>query len=434
VVFPSLYFLSLGLPSLFFASGFESDDLLLKPDYIAPVNQYAALLLITFYLGYILAEYAIRAHARKKDSQAAKHPVPPELSHDRAGTLPPLVGETSCNLVVLVSVGMLLAGILMTGWDKFWEGSFVRGTGQWDAPQFQDYFLLVVEACLINSTITAGVIRAWFPAKRLWIAPAAWCLMVAPGGSRGTLIPFTLFLTASVVAGKKTSVKKMVGIALLTLVSVMYIGLVRPRYVGLVDFAGSLGAGEEALATAPDPIVAVSSLETTTATFWVARDMDHRNIPGQIWRILSPVPSFIIGQDIAATNLIAYIGHVGGNQGNPFPVLGEMYMFFGWGGVSLGLFVGFVMALLFEKTRRAHPGAYPSALLWPALYSACVYAGIMSLHSGLRTTSRLPLWAVIWYLCFIMGVAILREPLLRGGDSIRVQFAGRRWVGNGVIR
>jgi hypothetical protein len=154
---------------------------------------------------------------------------------------------------------------------------------------------------------------------------------------------------------------------------------------------------------------------------------------GQIWRILSPVPSFIIEQDIAATNLVAYIGHVGGNQGNPFPVLGEMYVFFGWGGVFLGFFAGFVMALLFEKTRRTRPGGYPVAMLWPALYSACVYAGIMSLHSGLRTTSRLPLWAAIWHLCFITVVAILREPVLQARNPVCAQFAGRRMIGNRVL-
>ncbi len=435
VVFPTLYLLSLGLPSLFYAFGFGGDDKLLKPDYIPAVNQYASWLLVTFYVGYILAEYAIRAGAKEKNlSKGLEQPARPESCQEGKSALPPFVGETSCNLVFLLSVGALVIGILSTGWEETWEGSMVRGTGQWEAHHFHDYLLLLVQACLINSTITAGVIRAWFPARRLWVAPLAWCLFLAPGGSRGSVIPFALFLTTSVVAGRKTSVMKMGGIALLTLLSVMYIGLVRPRFVGLADFVGSLGSGGEALATVSDPLDAVTSLGTTTATFWVARDIVQRDVVAQLWRILSPVPSFIMEQDIAATNLVAYLGHIGGNQGNPFPVLGEMYVFFGWTGVLLGFIGGFVMAVLFEKSRRSRPDAYPFALLWPSLYSACVLGGIMSLHSGLRTTTRLPLWAIIWFFCFTTAVTVLREPLLKSESLPLFHFIPRRTIGNVVPR
>jgi len=225
---------------------------------------------------------------------------------------------------------------------------------------------------------------------------------------------------------------KMAGVALLTLLSVMYIGLVRPRYVGLSDFVESLGNGSEALAAASDPLNAVTSLDTTTATFWVGRDIVQRDGWAQLGRILSPVPSFIIEQDIAATNLVAYTGHVGGNQGNPFPVLGEMYLFFGWAGVLLGFIGGFIMAVVFEKSRSVRPDAYPFALFWPSLYSSCVLGGIMSLHSGLRTTTRLPLWMIIWYFCFTAAVTVLREPLLVHKNSLSFNIAPRSGIGNVV--
>jgi hypothetical protein len=138
-------------------------------------------------------------------------------------------------------------------------------------------------------------------------------------------------------------------------------------------------------------------------------------------------------QDIAATNLVAYIGHIGGNQGNPFPVLGEMYLFFGWAGVLFGFCGGFVMAVLFEKSRRARPDAYPFALFWPCLYTSCVLGGIMSLHSGLRTTTRLPLWAIIWFFCFTAAVTVLREPLLKDRTFLSFQFARRGMKGNAVV-
>jgi hypothetical protein len=434
-VFPALYLLSIGLPSLFFAFRIGGGDTLLKPDYISPVNQYVMWLLVTAYLGYIAADYAIRARGSLKNRRPLNDNVGSSAdSPKRPSMLPPYVGETACNLVVVMSLVALVAGVLTKGMDEIWEGYTVRGTGQWEAQHFKDYILLVVEACLVNSTITGGVLRAWFPAKRLWIAPLTWCLMVAPGGSRGTLIPFALFLTASIVAGKKTSVIKMVGIGLITLLSVMYIGLVRPRHVGLVDFAGSLGTGQEALANVSDPLDAVSSLQTTTATFWVARDIEQRNVLLQLWRVLTPAPSFVVEQDIAATNLVAYVGHVGGNQGNPFPLIGELYLFFGWWGILLGFFPGFLFAILFEKSRSARPAAYPFALLWPALYTACVFAGIMSLHSGLRTTSRLPIWATVWYFCFITAIGLLREPLLRHRNSRQIRFAERRAIRNSVPR
>jgi hypothetical protein len=435
VVFPVLYLLSIGLPSLFFALGIGGWDPLLKSAYISPVNQYVTWLLATSYLGYIAADYAIRARRSVKfNTLSDENPVISANSLKCPCKLPPYVGQTACNLVVVTSVVALVVGVLTSGWDELWEGYVVRGTGQWEAHHFQDYILLVVEACLVNSTITAGVLRAWFRAKRLWVAPLAWCLMVAPGGSRGTFIPFAIFLTASIVAGRKTSGIKMVGIALITLLSVMYIGLVRPRYVGIVEFAGSLGTGQKALSNVSDPLDAVSSLPTTTATFWVARDIEQRNVLSQLWRVLTPAPSFLVEQDIAATNLVAYVGHVGGNQGNPFPLVGELYLFFGWWGVLLGFLGGFTVAVLFEKSRTARPSAYPSALLWPALYTACVFAGVMGLHSGLRTTSRLPIWATVWYFCFITVVGLLREPLLQHLNSLPARSDERRAIRKSALR
>jgi oligosaccharide repeat unit polymerase len=426
VVFPSLYLLSLGIPSLYWALGLGGGDWLLRPAYIPAVDQYTTGLLVTFYLGYILAEYGMRVRGREKNRRGVSEKAAQSgLRDERRRALPFLLGETTCNVVVLISLVCLVAGFFVIGWEQTWEGSIVRGTGQWEPQGLRAYSLQLAQACLAMSTITAGVIRAWFPRRRLWLVPLAGSLSVAPGGSRGTLLPFVLFLVAGAAAGKKATLKKMVAVGALAVFSAIYIAQVRSQYLGFVNFAESLRHGGDLFADSPDPLNGISTLSTTTTTFWVANGIEDPAEMAALWHLLSPVPSFLSKQDVAATNLVTYLGLGGSNLGIPFPLLGETYLFFGWGGIFLGLFAGFLVGLLFEKCMRAGPDASPLALFWPTLYGTCVLAGITGLHSGSRTATRWPIWAAVWYFCFVAVVGLMRDPVLRNRDFPHLQLRRR---------
>jgi hypothetical protein len=412
VVFPALYLLTPGISSLLYLMGIGADDMLMKPAEIPVVCLYASAIIATFYIGYIMADYVVSARTSQKNLRSQlRQGAGFESKIAVNSRLPALVGEISSSFLVAVSVLALAVTYQVLGWETLWHGSALRGEGQWDAKGVGDYIALVTLGLLMMSTIVAGVISAWFPRRRLWVAPLAWSLFMAPGESRAVVLPFALFVLAAAVAGKKIPLSRMALISLLTVVSVVYIGAVRSRHASLVDFAESLQSGGQTFTSTSDPINGLALLAPTTATFWVAKDIEDPGASGNLWRILSPVPSFLVEQHTAETNLMAYVGHIGGNQANPFPVLGEMYLYFGWAGVMLGFPAGFLLRVIFDRSRRARPDGYPYALLWPSLYTACVLAGITSLHSGLRTATRMPLWAVLYYLGFVAAKWFLRDPM-----------------------
>lgn len=421
-LFPGIYLISLGLPSLENACGFYRHELFFKSNYVSVVNYFVLGFLGFFYMGYLLADSRIAKNEAARLLRVFQFST--SLPGAGVGPVRRRMGAISGvhhNLLCVLALGAFACAFPLLGLERIWEGHIARGSGQWDPWNFNTYLLQLVQACLVMSTLTAGVVRAWQPWRRLWLAPLSWATFLAASGSRATLLPFTLFLLASEAAGRKLTWRKVVLVGLITFFSMTYITEFRPSALGLVNFFETMSEGTSRVKPL-EPLGGVSSLGPTTAVFWISRTTSHHNIVAQVWRLLTPLPSFIVHQDVALTNVLPYVGIYGGNLGVPFSVIGELFFFFGWGGVLFGLVAGFSLAWLFQKCQWARTGQYGS-ILWPLLYIACVFGAIMSVHSGMRTATRLPIWAIVWYFCFSQLANLLRlislgmmGPTVKGGE------------------
>jgi hypothetical protein len=405
-ILPGIYLLSLGLPSLQHASGLYRQELFFKDDYVSHVDYFALGFLGCFCLGCLMADSAfIRYEAAKlrADSHSARaRPSSSSGSPRKSDEGPVRVYHV---LVCVLPVIAFVLAFPLIGIDKMWVGDVARGSGQWEPWDLRTYLVQGIEAWLLMCTLTAGVIHARWRSRSLWLAPVCWAALFASWGSRATLLPFMLFLLASDAAGHKLPWKKIALVGLVTFCSMTFITRYRPGRLGLVNFVQAASEGSRSDETL-DLFEGVSSLGPTTAVFWIAGTVNPHNVADDVWRLVSPLPSFVVHQDIARTNILPYVGIYGGSLGAPFSVAGELFFFFGWRGMFVGLLAGLTMGWLFRKCQSAC-GKAPPSLLWPLLYTACLYGSIMSMHSGLRTATRLPVWALVWYFGFTALARIL---------------------------
>jgi hypothetical protein len=428
-ILPGIYLLSLGLPSLEHACGLTREELFFKAEYVSRVDYFALGFLGLFCAGCLIADSAVlryEAARLTRDSHSAQALTSSDSIHDRNERF---IGMYHALLAVLPVTAFGLAFPLV-GMEKIWVGDVARGSGQWEPWNVQTYLVQAIEACVLMSTLTAGVVRARWGSRTLWLAPVSWSALLASWGSRATLLPFMFFLLASEAAGRKLPWRKVVVVGLVTFFSMTFITNYRPTRLGLVNFfeAVSDRTGNDG---APDLLGGVSSLGPTTAVFWIAGTVNSNNVAEDVWRLVSPLPSFVLHQDIARTNILPYVGIYGGNLGAPFSVAGELFFFFGWRGMFVGFVAGLAMGWLFRKCQSARTGRASPTLLWPLMYIACVYGSIMSVHSGLRTATRMPVWALAWYLGFtaLTRLLILVSRSLSGRD-LPLALRGSRYRGD----
>jgi hypothetical protein len=405
-IVPAIYLMSLGLPALAFSLGLDGREIFLRPEYVEVVSYYTLGLLCTFYAGHLFAGF--RASRR---THAAWQKVPDRSTIGQS--LQPqqaILGEISVAFLLAIGTVALATHAYLAGKERFWEGFVPRGAGQWN-PMGWDYYV----ACfglflLLLSTVTAGLAHGSRARARLWLVPLLFALFLAARGSRGTLLPFFLFVLASETLRKRNSLKKPVAVGVLCLCSVVMISGARSPYLGLTDFFRGLGDTQHDISSM-DALSGFSSLGVTTTVFWISDDITVHGRLGHAWAELTPLPSFIVHQDRRFTDVLPYLGIRDANNAFPFPVVGELYFFFGWLGIFLGFPAGFVVAWIYSQCRRSVPEDYPYGVLWPIIYMVCAFGIIMSVHSGLRTVTRLPLWGFVWYLAFTGTVRFLAAPL-----------------------
>jgi hypothetical protein len=224
-------------------------------------------------------------------------------------------------------------------------------------------------------------------------------MFYAARGSRGTFLPFLLFLFASEVAGRRTSRTRLTAITLVAVATVVFISQVRSTSFGLFNFFTSLQQGSSQV-TSLEPLLGVSSVGANTSVFWISSQTSPDNTLPQMWALLSPLPSYFVHQDIGATSLFPYLGITSTNSNAPFPLVGELFFYFGWWGMAAGVISGFAIGFIYHFCLGTRNIKNLASLVWPLFYVACVMGVIMSMHSGIRTVSRLPIWAFAWYLAF----------------------------------
>ncbi len=412
-ILPAVYLLSLGLPSLSYGLGIRTQDAFFRPHYTAAVSYYSFAMLSIFYLGYIMAEFGRRAKLRDSGLEYSRSERRASLGGSRLRIrwgIDGIYGEISANFLLGIGTLALAIHACVIGRGRFLEGLVPRGDGQWNPLGSQYYLDSFALFLLLMSTITAGLIQAWRPQRRLWVVPLPFALFLAARGSRGTFLPFLLFVLACELVKRTPSLKRVASIGLLCLCSVIIIAEVRSPYLGLADFLQSVRQAPRAV-TEVRPLAGFSSLGVSTAAFWIS---DNMQVEGRLRHVaaeLAPLPSFIVHQDRRFTDILPYLGIRDSGSAFPFPVIGELYFFFGWPGILLAFPAGFGAARLYFCCRSVRPEEYPIAILWPLVYLACIFAVVMSVHSGLRTVTRLPLWALVWYVMFTQAIRFLASPL-----------------------
>jgi hypothetical protein len=395
VVLPGIYVLSLGLPSLGFSlAAYAYVEAWMRSTYIVPVDYYAAVFVVLFYVGF--RWYQGRRGGDVVSSSLARAAIG---SPQRFGAAAASTNLPETNVLCWLSVLLLVcyyAGAVALG---MFAADEVRGAGQWDPLGLANYVFIFGQGGLTVSTITAGILKLRDRRKRLWLVPALTFIAYGATGSRGIVLPFILFLAPSLLNAPARLKRRFLLIVAVCVISAALIPQVRPGSYGFSAFVGGLRSGVQD-AGELSLLRGVSSLETTTITFAIADQAKPPGVIRQLWKLIVPLPSFIVPQDIRLTNIMYYLGESEGLTGAPFPALGELLFFLGWAGLLVALPVGAFSAWLFRKFNASLHQSGREGLLWCLIYLSCTLSTVMSVHDGLRTVTRYPIWAVMWYYGF----------------------------------
>lgn len=403
VIVASIYLICLGLPSMVFAlTPLGQRNLFLGMEYVPLVDFYALGVLSLFYFGFTLAELVNR------ESRGRTVPGrPPRVGriHVESASAPTQHSqpEMAANLLCMIAFASLACFYLSLASQGLLNGDVLRGAGQFNSWNWLEYMMLLGKAGLTMCTLTAGILWARHPLRRLWLVPVASFFMGATTDSRAVALPFLLFLVPSTLMRRAVSGGRLILVAVLCVLSATYLLEVRPSHMGLSGFFKAVGQGANQTERS-GLLGGVSSLEYTTGPFWVSKNAKPQHAIVEVWRLVEPLPSFIVKQNLFVTNMMPYLGVYGGNTGAPFPLLGELYFFFGWWGIGFAFPSGFLLSVAFRRCETALKSAREENLLWPLLYMGFVAGVVDSMHSGLRTITRYPVWAILWSIIFISVV------------------------------
>lgn len=453
-VVPSIFVVSLGLPSLCYALGINDyNRFYIKPEYVSDVNYFALFALLCFYAGVRLADLKGK---RPETRAGRKTKLSPFITNDldapkggfeiasgqfgRGRPFPtsavrPSLGleierqksddKVLANLLCLLATVALACFYLSMRSEGLLDPDVIRGFGQFDSWGLFSYLAQLGTASLLMCVLTAAIARVHRPYLRLWLVPILSSAALGVMGSRGTLLPFLLFLIPSEIKGRIFSKKKLALVAIVCILSAVFIVQARPSHYGLSGFLDNLWQGTTQ-AEAMNPLEGLSSFEITSSVFWIAHQLKPVGAISQIWSLVSPLPSFVVKQDILLTNVLPYFGIYGGNNGTPFPLLGELFFFLSWFGALFGLAAGAVLGWLFRKSNASlfQTSGFRS-FLWPLVYTASIVSAIMSMHQGMRTVTRYPIWAVVWYFGFrgLLSLVNCLRPTRKGLQAAPINSA-----------
>ena len=409
VIVASIYLVCLGLPSVIFAlTPAGKRDPFVGLEYVSVVDLYALAVVLLFFLGFTLAELRNRhSQGRKAVGSYTKSPEGRDIHTDAefAATKNSQY-KTTANLLCVIAFSALACFYFSMRSQGMLNDDVLRGTGQFDSWNWVEYLALLGKGGLLMSTLTAGVLWPRHPYRRLWLVPFASFFMGATTDSRAVLLPFLLFLIPSTLVRRAVFGRRLIAVAVLCVLSAAYLLEVRPSHMGLGGFFKAVGRGpdrDEGVGL----LAGVSSLEYTSGPFWVSNQAKPPHVIAQVWRLVNPLPSFVVEQNLFLTNMMPYLGVYGGNSGAPFPLLGELFFFFGWWGVGFAFPSGFLMSVVFRRCEKSLKTGPQENLLWPLLYMGFVEGMVDGMHSGLRTVTRFPVWAILWSIVFAQSVKLI---------------------------
>ena len=383
-----------GQSFLLLISGERLDDVFLVRRLVPVVQGYVAGCVVAFWIGYHSSRWT---QWRYQDLTTSFQVTPPKVS--------PLA-----ILLVLAAIPAALE-IVNYGTDYvFGQSEFERGHYsrlREDKP-FLEYLRVVGRAPRFPVAMAAGI--AWQRGGRTiyWLVPVLISIPLIAYFSRGMFLPFFVFLLgASFYVSNK---KKLLYLAIATAFAgaSMVTGMAMRKYAertGLGNYS-ELFSGDENLDATPmgssmdKPLVAVvdatNVLSTATKAFELGPIKEGHKVGGYIVSQL-PIPSWVLPADVPPVNLNDDMGLKAESARFPYSLVTEMFVFFGWPGCLLFVFVGFAVG----KTDRLISD--PSMLnrrpyLVAIIYGLMLYFLIRSFHSGLRSSLRPALYVLGAYL------------------------------------
>ncbi|MCB9667003.1 MAG: hypothetical protein H6715_02650 [Myxococcales bacterium] len=278
------------------------------------------------------------------------------------------------------------------GFDNLLE-SFSRSYGQFqETIPWTSFVTRLASALAYPLVATAGV--AWVSSRRslYLLVPALVSVVPVARFSRGMFIPAAVFvLTASIASPRK---KHSVAIGVFAVCCVLgFIMGARLRHqsegfglASIVDYySGSAQTeSDEASSLLRDLLVSTNVMPITSMVFQVGVRAEGDQTLGYLLSQL-PIPSFLLPQWIPYTSLSYDLGWFG--SGYPYPLIGELWVFFGWWGALLFWLIGMVCAKIDARVKWGGINTRYDYVTC-ALYGAMLYFSFRSFHSGMRSALR----------------------------------------------
>jgi hypothetical protein len=389
-----------GQSFLLLINGERLQDVFLVPRLVPVVQGYVAGCVVAFWIGYHTSRWT---QWKYKELTTSFQVTAPKFSPFLA-------------LMVLAAIPAVLE-VVNYGTDYvFGQSEFERGhySRIRDEKPLLEYFRVIGRAPRFPVAMAAGIAWQRLGKARYWVVPVLISIPLVAYFSRGMFLPFFVFLLGAsfYVSNKKKLVYMTIAVAFAGASFVT--GMAMRKYAertGLGNYSELLSGDTNLESTSvgvsmDKPLMALvdstNVLSTATKAFELGPILEGDKVGGYVLAQL-PIPSWTLPESVPPVNLNDDLGLHSDSARFPYSLVTEMYVFFGWPGCILFMFVGFAVGktdrLISDKTML---GQRP--YLVAIIYGLVMYFLIRSFHSGLRSSLRpaLYLMAAYWVWVFLM--------------------------------
>lgn len=389
-----------GQSFLVLINGQRLEDVFLVPKLVPVVQGYVAGCVVAFWIGYHSSRWT---QWKYNDLTTSFQVTAPRLS-------PFLV------LVILAAIPAVLE-VVNYGTDYvFGQSEVERGhySRIRDEKPLLEYLRVIGRAPRFPVAMAAGIAWQRLGKAIYWVVPVLISIPLVAYFSRGMFLPFFVFLLGAsfYVSNKKKLLYLSIAVAFAGASFVT--GMAMRKYAertGLGNYSELLSGDKNLESTSvgvsmDKPLLALvdatNVLSTATKAFELGPRLEGHMVGGYVLSQL-PLPSWTLPDNVPKVNLNDDLGLKSDSARFPYSLVTEMYVFFGWPGCILFLFVGFAVGktdrLISDKAMLSQ-----RPYLVAIIYGLVLYFLIRSFHSGLRSSFRPAMYLMFayWVWIFLM--------------------------------
>lgn len=215
--------------------------------------------------------------------------------------------------------------------------------------------------------------------------------------SRGMFLPILVFYVASLSLRRhiaRSHIAKMIPVGAIVAVGFPLAIAIREN-----DSSGGIANlnGKDSIRLV-NPDLLIYSMDGTQTLQWCFDYAENGDLITGLWMVarrLNPLPSFL-GFSLPEASLSQYLG-VSGHTGIPMPLLGELFFRLGYASFVLVTIAGACIAFFESRFLAARILDFEHLLFSRLLNLAAVYGILVSVHSGIRPSTRPCVWIlVLW--------------------------------------